>query len=78
MRAENSTKTDVILVVNVLGSALNENLEFRLLNPTDMFSIGATSGALRTTGKVFDREMRENYELIVEVRSQERQRNVPR
>ena len=75
---ENSTKTDVILVVNVLGSALNENLEFRLLNPTDMFSIGATSGALRTTGKVFDREMRENYELIVEVRSQERQRNVPR
>ena len=75
---ENSTKTDVILVVNVLGSALNENLEFRLLNPTAMFSIGATSGALRTTGKVFDREERENYELIVEVRSQERQRNIPR
>ena len=75
---ENSTKTDVILVVNVLGSALNENLEFRLLNPTDMFSIGKTSGALRTTGKVFDREEREHYELIVEVRSQERQRSIPR
>ena len=75
---ENSTKTDVVLVVNVLGSALNENLQFRLLNPTDMFTIGSTSGALRTTGKVFDREEREHYELIVEVRSQERQRNVPR
>lgn len=75
---ENSTKADVILVVNVLGSALNEILEFRLLNPSDMFSIGKTSGALRTTGQVFDREKKEHYELIVEVRSQERQRSVPR
>ena len=75
---ENSTKADVILVVNVLGSALNEILEFRILNPSDMFSIGKTSGALRTTGKVFDREEKENYELIVEVRSQERQRSIPR
>ena len=75
---ENTTKADVVLVVNVLGSALNENLEFRLLNPSDMFSIGITSGALRTTGKVFDREEKENYELIVEVRSQERVRMVPR
>ena len=75
---ENSTKSDVVLVVNVLGSALNENLKFRLLNPTDLFTIGSTSGALRTTGKVFDREEREKYELIVEVRSQERSRLVPR
>ena len=75
---ENSTKSDVILVVNVLGSALNENLEFKLLNPSNMFSIGKTSGALKTTGQVFDREEKEHYELIVEVRSQEKQRNVPR
>ena len=75
---ENTTKSDVVLVVNVLGSALNENLEFRILNPSDMFSIGITSGALRTTGKVFDREEQENYELIVEVRSQDRIRTVPR
>ena len=75
---ENSTKSDVILVVNVLGSALNENLEFKLLNPSNMFSIGKTSGALKTTGQVFDREEEEHYELIVEVRSQEKQRNVPR
>ena len=75
---ENSTKSDTVLVVDVLGSALNENLKFQLLNPTDMFAIGRTSGALRTTGKVFDREEREKYELIVEVRSQERARLIPR
>ena len=75
---ENSTKSDTVLVVDVLGSALNENLNFQLLNPTDMFAIGRTSGALRTTGKVFDHEKREKYELIVEVRSQERARLIPR
>lgn len=53
---ENSTKSDVIVVVNVLGSALNENLQFYLLNPSDYFKIGATSGAIHTTGKPFDRE----------------------
>ena len=53
---ENSTKSDVIVVVNVLGSALNENLQFSLLNPSEYFKIGTTSGAVHTTGKPFDRE----------------------
>ena len=53
---ENTTKSDVIVVVNVLGSAINENLQFYLLNPSDYFKIGATSGAIHTTGKPFDRE----------------------
>ena len=75
---ENSTKSDVILVVNVLGSALNENLEFSILNPTDMFMIGKTSGALATTGRPFDREEKENYELILQVISQGRGRHTPR
>jgi protocadherin Fat 1/2/3 len=75
---ENSTKVDVILVLNVLGSALNENLEFRILSPTDMFTLGRTSGALSTTGRAFDREEQENYELIVEVRSEDRTRHTPR
>ena len=45
---ENTTKTDVIVVVDVLGAALNEHLEFSLLSPTDgMFAIGPTSGAVR-------------------------------
>lgn len=67
---ENSTKVVTVNVVNVLGSSLNENIEFRILNPTDMFKIGLTSGAIETTGKRFDREEIDNYELIIEARSQ--------
>lgn len=66
---ENSTKVTTITVVNVLGSALNEHVVFTILNPTDMFVIGKTSGAIRTTGKKFDREVKDRYELIVEGRS---------
>lgn len=64
---ENSTKIITVAVVNLLGSALNEHIQFRLLNPTDMFVIGETSGAIRTAGKRFDREHQEHYSLIVEV-----------
>ena len=46
---ENTTKTDVVVVVDALGAALNENLEFSILSPTDMFVIGTTSGAVRYT-----------------------------
>lgn len=77
---ENSTKSDVLAVVTVLGAALNENLRFSLLNleeGEDLFSIGETSGALRTTGKPFDREVKDKYELVVEVRS-EAGRGIPR
>lgn len=75
---ENSTKITTVTVVNVIGSALNEHVEFRLLNPTDMFQIGLTSGAIRTTGKRFDRELIDNYELIVEARSHPPNREKPR
>ncbi|KAK9754792.1 Cadherin domain [Popillia japonica] len=75
---ENSTKILTVCVVNVLGSALNEHLEFRILNPTDMFSIGLTSGVIRTTGIRFDREAKDNYELIVEARSHMPERERPR
>lgn len=70
--AENTTKTQTVCVMNVLGTALNEHVEFRILNPTDMFKIGITSGAVETTGKRFDREEKDNYELIVEAKSNER------
>ncbi|XP_055371961.1 fat-like cadherin-related tumor suppressor homolog [Condylostylus longicornis] len=77
--SENSTKITAVTVVNVLGAALNEHIEFRILNPTDMFRIGLTSGAIETTGKVFDREVCDNYELIIEARSntnRQRQRQI--
>ncbi|XP_058065437.1 fat-like cadherin-related tumor suppressor homolog [Anopheles bellator] len=75
---ENSTKITTVAVVNVLGSNLNEHIEFNILNPTDMFQIGLTSGAIQTTGRKFDREERDNYELIVEARSQQPDREKPR
>ncbi|XP_050293822.1 fat-like cadherin-related tumor suppressor homolog isoform X3 [Anthonomus grandis grandis] len=75
---ENSTKITTVCVVNVLGSALNEHVEFRILNPTDMFSIGSTSGVIRTTGKKFDRELQDKYQLIIEARSNTPYRERPR
>ncbi|KAJ8953022.1 hypothetical protein NQ318_015384 [Aromia moschata] len=75
---ENSTKIAHVCVVNVLGSALNEHIEFRILNPTDMFTIGPTSGVIRTTGRKFDREVQDKYELIVEARSNTPPRDTPR
>ncbi|XP_063239987.1 LOW QUALITY PROTEIN: fat-like cadherin-related tumor suppressor homolog [Bacillus rossius redtenbacheri] len=66
---ENSTKVSTVAVVNVLGSVLNEHVVFAVLNPTDMFAIGPTSGAVRTTGRRFDRETKDHYELIVQARS---------
>lgn len=68
---ENSTKITTVTVVNVLGTVLNEHVEFRILNPTDMFEIGLTSGVIKTTGKAFDREAQDHYELIVEAKSNE-------
>ncbi|KAK0095182.1 hypothetical protein PV326_009029, partial [Microctonus aethiopoides] len=75
---ENSTKIMTVVVVNVLGSALNEQIIFSILNPTDMFEIGETSGAIRTTGKRFDRETMDHYELIVEAKSHTLDREKPR
>lgn len=75
---ENMTKISHVCVVNVLGSALNEHLEFRILNPTDMFVIGPTSGVIKTTGQKFDREIQDKYELIVEARSNVPSRERPR
>ena len=54
---ENSTKSDqVLVIVTVLGADLNENLRFSILNldeqSSGLFSIGETSGALKTTGNL--------------------------
>lgn len=75
---ENSTKIVTVTVVNVIGAALNEHIEFRLLNPTEMFRIGRTSGAVVTTGIRFDREEQQYHELIVEARSYTAYREKPR
>ncbi|KAL4703437.1 hypothetical protein ACJJTC_010025 [Scirpophaga incertulas] len=66
---ENSTKPALVAVLNVLGAALNEHIEFHILNPTEGFQVGLTSGAVRTTGVALDREQRDSYELVVEARA---------
>nr|CAD7397014.1 unnamed protein product [Timema cristinae] len=62
---ENSTKISNILVVDVLGGGLNDHVLFSILSPTDMFEIGSTSGAIRSSGKKFDREEKEHFEIVV-------------
>ncbi|XP_062134609.1 LOW QUALITY PROTEIN: fat-like cadherin-related tumor suppressor homolog [Drosophila sulfurigaster albostrigata] len=66
---ENTTKVVTIGLTNVIGNTLNENVEYRILNPTDMFEIGITSGAIKTTGQIFDREQQDMYKLFIEARS---------
>ncbi|GBP81327.1 Fat-like cadherin-related tumor suppressor homolog [Eumeta japonica] len=68
--SENSTKMVTVMVMNVLGTALDEHIFFHILNPNDMFTIGRTSGAVRTAGRRFDRESRDSYLLLVEARSE--------
>ena len=75
---ENSTKSNVIAVMHVLGTTLNENLRFSLITLSDYFTIGETSGAIRTTGKPFDREEKDHYELVVQVKSVDKSRKIPR
>jgi len=66
---ENNTKVTTIGLVNVVGNSLNENVEYRILNPTKLFDIGISSGALKTTGVIFDREVQDLYRLFVEAKS---------
>ncbi|BES90547.1 Laminin G domain [Nesidiocoris tenuis] len=66
---ENTTKPITVAVVTVVGNHLNEHLIFTVLNPSPLFEIGITSGALRTTGLRFDREQQEYYQLIIQAKS---------
>lgn len=66
---ENNTKVATIGLVNVIGNTLDENVEYRILNPTQLFDIGISSGALKTTGVIFDREVKDLYRLFVEAKS---------
>ncbi|XP_068628013.1 fat-like cadherin-related tumor suppressor homolog [Battus philenor] len=62
---ENTTRPTTVAVLNVLGAALNEHVEFSILNPTDGFEIGVTSGAVRSGGVALDRERCAAYTLLV-------------
>lgn len=67
--AENLQSVKTILMPTIEGNKLNEHLSFRILNPTQLFRIARTSGAILTRGIPFDREEKSRYELIIEVKS---------
>ena len=64
---ENLSVIKRLTVVQTVGHRLNEHLRFSLLNNKDEFSIGHSSGALKTKGIPFDRELRDNYTVVVRV-----------
>lgn len=65
---ENSTSVEQVAIVQATGHALNEHLTFSILNPSPLFKIGATSGVVMTTGLPFDREIQNEYTVVIEVR----------
>ncbi|XP_042896565.1 fat-like cadherin-related tumor suppressor homolog isoform X3 [Parasteatoda tepidariorum] len=67
---ENSAKVVTVAVITVIGSSLNEHLSFKILNPSEMFEVGSTSGVVRTKGIPFDRETQNFFTLVVEVKSE--------
>ncbi|KAF7206514.1 protocadherin Fat 3-like [Nothobranchius furzeri] len=64
---ENVPNVTLVTIINTVGHRLNEPLKYTLLNPGGRFSIRPTCGVVLTTGVPFDREEKENYELVVEV-----------
>jgi len=66
---ENTASVKTILMPTIEGNKLNEHLSFRILNPTSLFRIARTSGAILSRGIPIDREDKSRYELAIEVRS---------
>lgn len=66
---ENSLREDVVCVLSAVGTALHEPVEYRLAAPSSHFSLGSSSGVLRTTGVPVDRERAARLELAAEVRA---------
>ena len=67
---ENDTTVRDLAYLNVLGNGLNEPLTYSILNPDGMFEIRPTAGVLRNTGIAFDREKQDQYDIVVEVRTE--------
>ena len=65
--SENITNIERVTLVQAVGQHINEHLTFSILNPNNKFQIGATSGVVQTTGRLFDRELQDNYTLTVAV-----------
>ncbi|XP_041930485.1 protocadherin Fat 1-like isoform X2 [Alosa sapidissima] len=62
---ENSSERKTLAIVSTVGRKTNEPLFYTILNQDGHFEIGQTSGVLFTTGKPFDREEQDMYEVVV-------------
>uniref|UniRef100_A0A670Z7Q3 FAT atypical cadherin 2 n=1 Tax=Pseudonaja textilis TaxID=8673 RepID=A0A670Z7Q3_PSETE len=65
---ENSTESQIIIVLGVIGNQLNEPLFYSILNGTEWFRMIPSSGVLQTKNVKFDREIQDVYEIAVEVK----------
>ena len=64
---ENSTKELNLLVVHLDSVPVNHPAVFKILNPNKYLTVGRTSGVIRTTGIPFDRELHEEFSIVVQV-----------
>lgn len=76
--AENITNVTLVTIVNTVGHRLNEPLKYTLLNAGGRFAIRPTCGVVLTNGVPFDREEKDSYELVVEVRREDETLRVAR
>ncbi|XP_076467657.1 protocadherin Fat 1-like [Babylonia areolata] len=67
--AENAADLQNLLVIQPHSYDASQHFSFTLLNNQDLFSVGKTSGVLKTRGVPLDREQQENYTVVVEVTS---------
>lgn len=61
---ENSSNIKIITMPAIEGNKLHENLIFSILNPTNLFKIARTSGAILYRGIPVDRETTPKYVFI--------------
>lgn len=65
---ENTKVETTVKAVNPVGYSAGEALQFQILNPNGLFTIGKKSGVLKTKpGAIFDRETKEYFLIYVEV-----------
>lgn len=64
---ENSSEKKTLAIIAAVGNQVNEPLFYRILNPDSKFEISRTSGVVSTTGTPFDREVRDTFDIVVEV-----------
>ncbi|XP_063303933.1 protocadherin Fat 2 [Pelobates fuscus] len=69
---ENDARVIFLNMLNVIGVQLNEALYFTVLTFTDNFQVGSSSGVLQTKGLPFDREIKDKYDVTIEVRDSRR------